>query len=174
MAYPRRTFLSLVLGSCWLPAQPWFEAAAVAAAAASGAPEERERLVEEQLVWLTNERRTAEGRAILTWSGPLAEVARCHSVDMMTRTYFDHLSPDHKGPSDRLRQHGLNVSWWAENLYSLTRGPGDPRTAATRVFNGWLRGRSHRRAIFNRRCGSVGVGACWRQQRLLVTELFGA
>jgi uncharacterized protein YkwD len=174
MMHTRRAFLSVVLGSCWLPALPRFEAAAVAAASTDGVPQDRERLVEEHVAWLTNEWRRAEGLAVLRWSGPLAEVARRHSADMMTRKYFKHVSPDRKHPADRLARAGLAYDWWAENLYSLTRGPSEPRSAADRVFRGWMRSRSHRRAILDRRCEIVGIGACWRQQRLLVTELFGS
>lgn len=50
----------------------------------------------------------------------MADALRCaarrHSVDMSTRDYFDHISPEGEGPGDRVAKTGYSFAVVGENI----------------------------------------------------------
>jgi uncharacterized protein YkwD len=105
----------------------------------------------EQFVSLLNSHRVDVGCPALEWSGPVAEVAQAHSVDMATRSFFSHTNPDGKSPFDRLSDAGVGYSSAAENI-----AHGYPTGAA--VLSGWLGSPGHRANIENCALTQHGVG----------------
>jgi uncharacterized protein YkwD len=166
----RRAFLSLLLGGCWLPAPL---SAAWSRTPRAGTDEE-ERLLEKYLQELTDKQRVSDALRSLAWLEPLAQVARAHSADMLARDFFGHRNPDGAGPGERLARHGLTLSAFAENVYELINGPADPKEAAASVFRGWMQNSGHRHNILDGRFRYIGIGAISRDDRLAVTQLFGA
>ena len=91
----------------------------------------------------------------LAWSRPLAEAAEQHSVDMVARRYFDHVSPDGKRVSQRVAAQGYNWRVVGENLAG-----GD--ASVNSVISGWLKSPEHCENMMGPAFVEVGV-ACVRQ-----------
>lgn len=75
---------------------------------------------------LTNQERQNHGLSVLTYDSEITQIARGHSLDMATRNYFAHETPDGLSPSDRADQLGyscqkmvglLIYSGIAENIF---------------------------------------------------------
>lgn len=103
---------------------------------------------EKQMLDLHNQRRASQNKPRLCVHPALQRAARAHSADMIRRDYFAH-----GNVGQRLRRHGYNWSWYAENIYRDSAGP----TPGT-TFNGWMRSTPHRSTILNARAREVGIG----------------
>ena len=99
-------------------------------------------------------KRMTAARAVV-WNRALAEAAEQHSVDMAARRYFDHVSPDGKGVSQRVTAQGYNWRMVGENLAG-----GD--TTVDGVIAGWLGSPEHCQNMMSPAYAEVGV-ACVRQ-----------
>lgn len=73
-------------------------------------------LVEEQMLRLVNEERTARGLAPPVMDEGLRAVARAHARDMFERGYFSHFTPEGLSPFDRMRAAGIRFLAAGENL----------------------------------------------------------
>jgi uncharacterized protein YkwD len=104
----------------------------------------------EILVGLVDQHRVSVGCEPATWITQIADVARAHSVDMVSRDFFDHVNPDGETPPDRMRAAGLSHSRAAENI---AQG-GD----AAQVLQGWLARDAHRAVIENCTLTEHGAG----------------
>jgi uncharacterized protein YkwD len=165
MPASRREFLVFVLGS--LPsAWPGDAHAAVAAAYGTAA-------IERHVFLLTNQQRTRHGLVALGSSDALAGIARGHSHDMLTRGFFDHRTPEGLGPGDRIARHGLRLTKFGENIYSITGGTADSAALASVIVTGWMNSRGHRRNILDPGFRTLGVGVAAGGRCVLATQLFG-
>jgi uncharacterized protein YkwD len=81
----------------------------------------------------------------------LVAAARGHSVDMATRDYFDHESPEGEGPGERAAAEGY-PDWSGENI---AMGYSTPEA----VVEGWMDSPGHRRNILDCTSVAIGVGA---------------
>ncbi|MEU5882483.1 sigma-70 family RNA polymerase sigma factor [Spirillospora sp. NPDC047279] len=106
---------------------------------------------EAQVVALVNAQRSRQGCGPLRADPRLTTAARRHSADMAARGYFDHTSPDGKGPGDRIDATGFRWSSWAENI---AKGQG----TASSVMTSWMNSPGHRSNIVNCRFSLIGVG----------------
>jgi uncharacterized protein YkwD len=91
----------------------------------------------DEMAALVNAHRRAKGCPELVWMQGVADAAQAHSDDMARRNYFDHRSPEGRGPTDRLTAQGVGYRSMAENI---AQHPGTPRD----VLNGWLGSPGHR------------------------------
>lgn len=91
----------------------------------------------------------------LVWDRALAEAAERHSVDMVARQYFDHISPDGKRVSQRVTAQGYKWRMVGENLAA-----GD--TTVSGVLSGWLGSPEHCQNVMSPAYAEVGA-ACVRQ-----------
>ena len=116
--------------------------------------------VEDEVLRQTNERRAMGascGGQMMSPAGPLSPhgslrgSARGHSRDMATRDYFDHTSPEGKGPSNRAMEAGYQGSFVGENIAA---GQTDP----TRVVQAWMESPGHCLNIMDPRYRVLGVG----------------
>ena len=100
---------------------------------------------------LVNAHRASVGCSALVWNGSVADVARAHSDDMVTRDFFSHTNPDGLSPFDRLSAAGIAFTAAAENI-----AYGYPTAQA--VLQGWLDSPGHRANIENCALTEHGVG----------------
>lgn len=104
-----------------------------------------------ELVRLVNGHRRSIGCPPLTWHRRLAAVAQRHSVDMATRHFFGHESPEGFGPFKRLRDAMIGYQAAAENVaggYARARD----------VFDAWMSSPHHREALEDCRYTHHGIG----------------
>lgn len=71
---------------------------------------------EEMMVHLINQTRVAEGLPALIYTPAYNPIARKHSADMIENGYFSHLDPYGDNARNRLKEGGLNFSYYGENL----------------------------------------------------------
>lgn len=114
-------------------------------------PANLERIVFE----FVNQKRAENGLPPLVWSERAAEVARFHSANMATNSFFGHAGLDGKRVDDRADQMGLrNWRMIGENI-AYNRGYSEP---AARVVESWMRSPGHRKNILNSRWKETGIG----------------
>jgi uncharacterized protein YkwD len=113
---------------------PATEVPVTATAAGSG------RRAVEEMVALVNAHRRAARCPELVWMQTVANAAQGHSEDMARRDYFNHRSPEGRGPTDRLAAAGVTYRAMGENI---AQHPGTARD----VMAGWLASPAHRQNL---------------------------
>ncbi len=84
----------------------------------------------------------------------LDAVARAHSLDMVTRHFFDHVNPDGENPLQRLERWRIEgFSLAAENI-GITDRP-DPNRE---ILQAWLQSEVHRRNLYTPPFNATGIG----------------
>jgi uncharacterized protein YkwD len=94
----------------------------------------------DEMVALVNAHRRRVGCPELVWMPAVARAAQGHSDDMARRRYFDHRSPEGRGPTDRLAAVEVTYRAMGENI---AQHPGTPRD----VLAGWLASPAHRQNL---------------------------
>jgi uncharacterized protein YkwD len=170
--------------------------------ALSGMGQERDRprlsisLLEERIHESINAERVRNRLPGLELDQDLSRIARAHSLDMATRSFFDHVNPEGKTPSDRgdaggfpCRKGladgsyaiGLAENIFQNNLYDRVMFvDGKPSYAwnslehiAATTVRGWMDSRGHRTNILNRSYDRSGIGiALTPDDKVLITQLF--
>ena len=87
----------------------------------------------------------------LKWNNLLAKAAYNHSVDMATRKYFSHTSPDGRSASDRIKAVGYQYTTFGENIAS---GYSNEQS----VIKGWLQSPPHCINMMNKSYTEAGAG----------------
>ncbi len=125
-----------------------------------------EREMEKEVLSLVNSVRVENGLSALSWAEDVANVARAHSSDMITRGFFSHTDPDGLSPFDRLRNSGISYRTAAENIAYGQR-------SASEVINSWMNSSGHRANILNKNVTEIGVGAVKAQNGTIYwTQMF--
>ncbi|MBI3924759.1 MAG: CAP domain-containing protein [Armatimonadetes bacterium] len=127
------------------------------------------RLVEREIVRLTNEERSRNGLSELVELPPLSAAARDHAHDMARNGYLGHDSPSLGGPTERVRRRGGTEVVLAENLFRTSAA--EERVAQDAVRS-WANSSTHRRNLLNPEYNSVGLGVARKDGRSFVTQLF--
>lgn len=109
--------------------------------------------IERQVFDLTNAVRVKQGKQPFVWDEAAAASAREHSQDMAANGYFDHVSPQGKSPSDRMKDKGIRFRYAAENISA-------GHTNAFEAVNGWLNSPGHRENILGD-AQRLGVGVAF-------------
>lgn len=130
--------------------------------------------VEQRIFELTNYERRDRGLSVLRSESTLAEVAREHSSDMLTRGYFAHESPEGEDAHDRIAtRHRRLVGLVGENIWS---GSGyvvrDPRALAREIVDDWMNSSGHRRNILRPDYTHLGVGVATAGSEIRATQNF--
>lgn len=112
-------------------------------------PEPRPDLEAEMLDMLNEERRK-KGLDPLQADEESKTVARNHSLDMFSRGYFSHISPEGQTPGNRMRKGGVRFLTSGENL-ALGQ-------TLLICHNGLMNSPGHRANILNPAYGRVGIG----------------
>lgn len=120
---------------------------------------------------LTNDERARVGLAPLLWSPRLAAMAEAKNVDMITRQYFAHVSPNGKDIGDLADTYGYLYRRVGENL-----ALGD-FASSSHVVTGWMRSPGHRENILEPEFTELGVsvmrGAWEGREVWWATQEFG-
>jgi uncharacterized protein YkwD len=160
----RREFLLAALG-------PW-PLVRLGQDRAAGRARDRDVRIEERIFRLTNQQR--HGRRLLVFESlaALSDIARAHSLDMLTRDYFDHRSPEGLHSADRIAKHGLSFDATGENLYMVRNGATDADRLAESIVTGWMNSRAHRENILEADYRFLGVGVATAGRVVIATQLF--
>ena len=121
--------------------------------------------LEAQMLALVNGERAAVGLAPLAPDTELREVARRHSADMFARGYFAHVTPEGRGPFDRIREADITFRTAGENLALAP--------TVTVAHTGLMNSPGHRANILRPAFGRVGIGIMDGGARgIMVTQNF--
>ena len=130
---------------------------------------------------LVNEKRAENGIKPLAWDSRLAPIAEAHSVDMVTRNYYDHVSPDGKDHRDRYQAVGISCLAYfkdgtydngSENLAKLS-GQISSDNIAERAVNAWMTStQGHRENVLAPEWTSEGIAVAISGDVAYVTENF--
>src|SRR5688572_13679235 len=133
-------------------------------ASTSFAADARMLQMERQMHELVNADRAEHGLPPLVWDDELAEVARGHSLEMATKSFFSHDSPTTGAPADRIFKAGIPASATAENIAM--------DFAVTTAEQNLMRSPGHRANILGKNYDRLGVGIVQGPTHLLITQLF--
>lgn len=99
----------------------------------------------------TNAQRIALGLSPFSFNAQLTVAAQAKVADMISRQYFEHESPDGKGPGDLADAAGYEYLAVAENL-----ALGDYENSVE-VVEGWMDSPGHRENIVSTKYSDIGV-----------------
>ena len=102
---------------------------------------------------LVNADRKSAGLSPLQTDAALCQAAQAHADDMLTRDYFDHLSPEGEDVMDRYAASGGN-RWLgvAENIFKCIGCPDRPDPSIVRTMHRqWMASEEHRGTILSSR-----------------------
>jgi uncharacterized protein YkwD len=183
----------ITLSATRVPPQP---PASSYTSSTSGAPTLDPAALEARIHELINVQREQNGLAPLSYDPFLADIARGHSWDMVTRNFFDHVNPDGKHPKDRGDDAGYPCirtykSYYtvgiAENLfqgnrygaYTTTNGAitsydwNSAEQVADTAVSGWMNSSGHRKNILTGTYQLEGIGVAFsNDDKIYVTENF--
>ncbi|HEX4946914.1 MAG TPA: CvpA family protein [Blastocatellia bacterium] len=121
--------------------------------------------LEAEILVLVNQERQAVGLSPLAPDPELTAVARQHSDDMLTRSYFSHYTPEGASPFDRLRAAGVRFLAAGENLALAP--------TLQIAHDGLMQSPGHRANILRPTFGRVGIGILDAgRYGLMVTQKF--
>jgi uncharacterized protein YkwD len=106
------------------------------------------------ILCLVNEQRVARGIPALRASVPLTRSAQRHSLDMVRRNYFAHVTPAGIDVRARLARGGIRAKSVGENI---GWGMGTESTPLALVTQ-WMHSAPHRANILRRRYTRTGIG----------------
>ena len=109
-------------------------------------------------VCLINKQRARRGMRRLRLNTRLSEAARRHTIDMVKRNYFDHVSQSGTDIVDRLTRTGYMRgarSWTVGE--NLAWGSGT-RSTPREILVAWMNSPGHRANILQRRFREIGIG----------------
>ncbi len=98
-----------------------------------------------------NRIRHARGLEALVRNERADMAAQAHAEDMLQRDFYDHRTPEGKGPRERATEAGFTPRGIAENIAKVVTTPED---AVAR----WMSSSGHRRNILLRRARQQGLG----------------
>ena len=111
--------------------------------------------LEADLVRFLNAERATAGLPALAVDASLVGIARVRSVDMATKGYFGHNSPQGESALTLLDQSGITYSWAGENLARNNYPLAETVAIAVR---GLMASPSHRENILSPHYPRLGVG----------------
>lgn len=109
-----------------------------------------DEIAEKAMIDLVNKERLSRGFAELVFDEKLRSIARAHSADMFTRSYFSHYSPEGLTVADRALKAGIDFLVVGENLaYAPTLDS---------AHKGLMNSEGHRENILSSDYGRIGIG----------------
>lgn len=124
--------------------------------------EASEAALAKSVVCLLNKQRSRRDIRKLRVNSALSAAARRHTVDMVTRNYFDHVSKSGADVVDRLTQTGYiggARSWTVGE--NLAWGSGT-RSTPREIVSAWMDSPGHRANILQRRFREIGIGVVFQ------------
>lgn len=125
----------------------------------------------QDLLQMTNQKRTENGLPALTLNNELANAAAAKGEDMFAKNYWAHNSPDGLTPWVFIKNAGYDYVYAGENL---ARG----YTTASEVIDAWMASPGHRENILSPNYKEIGFsvasGTLTGDDTVLVVEEFGS
>lgn len=114
---------------------------------------------EKKILQLINKARASKGVAKVKIAGSLDRAALRHSRDMIARDYFSHSSKAGATVVKRARKSGYSTKGCTQWIVGevIAGGQGSKGTPQA-VFKAWMKSKSHRRIILDKRWRDVGIG----------------
>ena len=107
--------------------------------------------VRQEMLERINTLRREAGRPPLTLEPRLTTAAQGHADDMLTRTYYSHVSPEGTPPRQRVLAAGYSGAIVAENIAA-------GQTSVELAVDAWMHSTEHRRNILEPRFQEIGIG----------------
>jgi len=121
--------------------------------------------LEEQLLQLVNEERKKIGLQFFIADTQMQKAAKCHAIDMFTRGYFSHSTPEGKDPFDRMKDLAISFQFAGENLAHSS--------SLVSAHNGLMQSPGHRKNILNPSFGKIGICVLdGRSKGLMIVQEF--
>ncbi len=116
-------------------------------------------------VCLLNKQRARRGLRKLRLDSRLSRAARSHTVDMVRRNYFSHVSRSGSDIVDRLSRTGYmrGARAWTVGE-NLAWGSGT-RSTPSEIMEAWMRSPGHKANILQRRFREIGIGVVFAAPR---------
>jgi uncharacterized protein YkwD len=145
---------------------------------------------------LINVQRQQNGLSTLSYDPFLADIARGHSWDMVTRNFFEHMNPDgllargrgdaagypcirdmgaytYEGISENLFEGHRYSSYMTTNGVITSYNWSTVEEVAERAVNGWMNSPGHRENILTPNFAQEGIGVAFSPaDRIYITENF--
>jgi uncharacterized protein YkwD len=118
---------------------------------------------------MVNNYRVENGLAELKWAEDLADVARRHCQDMVSRDFFDHTNPDGLDVAGRLDNLGIGWIALGENIARTTENTEEPAKAA---LDAWKESPAHEANMVNATYRESGVGCAIGNDYIYFTQVF--
>lgn len=130
--------------------------------------------VEQRICTLINQMRRKAGKARLQEAAGLRLAARTHSIDMLGRGYFGHMSPEGRTSSERVAiLHRQLVGVVGENIFRASgMEPAKIHQLAAQIVTAWMKRPGHRANILNETYTHVGVGVAGKGKEIRATQVF--
>ena len=125
------------------------------AQAAPAAPSHQMSAVETAIVGEINRLRREAGLAPVQPVGDLANLSRARSVDMASRNYFNHATPEGRNFLSMLKERGIGYKFAGEILAKNTYP--DDAAAGTAIVT-WLNSPAHKAIMYDGRFTQAGAG----------------
>ena len=106
---------------------------------------------EQQVIYLTNQKRIANGLPALKEDWQLSRCARYKSQDMHDKHYFSHTSPTYGSPFDMMKSFNIYYRSAGENIAMGQKTP-------QQVVDAWWNSPGHRQNMLNASFTYIGVG----------------
>lgn len=107
--------------------------------------------VRQEMLERINTLRREAGRPPLTLEPRLTTSAQAHADDMLTRTYYSHVTPEGTPPRQRMLAAGYSGEIVAENIAA-------GQTSVELAVDAWMHSTEHRRNILDPRFQEIGIG----------------
>jgi uncharacterized protein YkwD len=146
------------------------------------------------IVEKTNKYREFRGLAPLSYDPDLAAIAKSHSIDMASRGYFSHETPEGIDPTARAEEakyettkhlsDGTIRTGIAENIVKIAPGniigkgysgfvdPSDPQQVADVMMIEWISSPEHNKNLVNSGIDQIGVGVAYNGEYFYATQNF--
>lgn len=122
-------------------------------------------VLEDKMIELVNSERQKVGLNSLVFDQSLQSVARSHSIDMFSRGYFSHYSPEGETVADRALSSNVNFLVIGENLAFAPN--------LDLAHNGLMNSEGHRANILSSEFNKIGIGIMDDPSYgLMVTQVF--
>jgi len=122
---------------------------------------------------LTNVERNRAGLPSLAHDSKLANVAKGHSNDMLSRNYFSHTSPEGCNMACRLAKANYDYQAWGENIaWRKSSTQPDAQVLAKHFVDSWMNSPSHRKNILSSNFTHEGIGLAREGNLVYATASF--
>lgn len=131
--------------------------------------------VEEIIFQKTNQVRAKKSKKSLRKNPTLANLAKTHSQDMLTRNYLSHVNPEGKTVLNRIDpKTGRPKTHVGENIHYIESGGGlwDGEAISEWMISDWLRSRSHRKNLLSKQFTQIGLGCASNGKKIYCTQVF--